>query len=77
MNGDYICLFRVIYYTDERNMEEHGFCLANSFADAVKYLENELYGKDLIEITHMELLDTCPVLSKDTWDRMRKELNEG
>ena len=77
MNGDYICLFRVIYYTDERNMEEHGFCLADSFADAVKYLENELYGKDLIEITHMELLDTCPVLSKDTWDRVRKELSEG
>lgn len=77
MNGDYICLFRVIYYTDERNMEEYGFCLADSFTDAVKYLENELYGKDLIEITHMELLDTCPVLSKDTWDRVRKELNEG
>lgn len=77
MNRDYICLFSVIYYTDEGNVEEHGFCHADSFVDAVKYLENELYGKDLIEITHMELIDACPVLSKDTWDCMRKELNEG
>lgn len=77
MNRDYICLFSVICYIDEENVEEHGFCHADSFVDAVKYLENELYCKNLIEITHMELIDACPVLSKDTWDRVRRELNEG
>ena len=41
------------------------------------YLETELYGNNLVEITHIELLDTCPVLSKETWELMRKELNEG
>ena len=78
MSGDYICLFKVLYNDPEgKNVEECGFCLADSFVDAVKYLEEKLYGQDLIEIHHMELLDACPVLSKDTWDKMREELNAG
>ena len=78
MSGDYICLFKVLYNDpDGKNVEECGFCLADSFADAVKYLEEKLYGQDLVEIHHMELLDTCPVLSKETWDKMREELNAG
>ena len=78
MSGDYICLFKVLYNDPEgKNVEECGFCLADSFVDAVKYLEEKLYGQDLVEIHHMELLDTCPVLSKDTWDKMREELNAG
>lgn len=77
MNRDYICMFSVIVNNGEENVEEYGFCHADSFVDAVKYLENELYCKACIEITHMELVDACPILSKDTWDCMRKELNEG
>ncbi len=78
MNGSYICLFKVLYNNpDGNNIEECGFCLADSFVDAVKYLEEKLYGQDLIEIHHMELLDACPVLSKETWDKMREELNAG
>ena len=78
MKGGYICLFKVLYNDpDGKNVEECGFCLADSFVDAVKYLEEKLYGQDLVEIHHMELLDTCPVLSKDTWDKMREELNAG
>lgn len=78
MNGDYICLFKVLYHDSEgNNREECGFCLADSFVDAVKYLEEKLYGQDLVEIHHMELLDACPVLSKETWDKMREELNAG
>jgi hypothetical protein len=78
MKGNYICLFKVLYNDpDGKNVEECGFCLADSFVDAVKYLEEKLYGQDLVEIHHMELLDTCPVLSKETWEQMRKELNAG
>lgn len=77
MNENYICMFSVIINADEGYAEDYGFCPANSFVDAVKYLENKLYGTDLIEITHMELIEACPVVSKDTWDRMRKELSEG
>lgn len=78
MKSDFICLFKVLYNDpDGNNVEECGFCLADSFVDAVKYLEEKLYGQDLIEIHHMELLDTCPVLSKETWELMRKELNAG
>ena len=73
----YICLFRVLYNdTDGNNVEECGFCFADSFVDAVEYLEGPLYGEDLIEIRHLELLDTCPTLSRETWEAMKKELNE-
>lgn len=74
---DYICLFKVLYNNaDNEDVEECGFCFADSFAEAVKYLEEELYKCDLVEIRHMELLDTCPTLSKETWEIMQKELNE-
>lgn len=72
-----ICLFKVLYYDDVagQNKTECGFCFADNFVDAVKYLENELYGDNLIEIHHLELLDTCPVVSEGIWEGMRKDLN--
>jgi hypothetical protein len=74
---DYICLFKVLYNnTDCQNVEECGFCFADSFTEAVKYLEEELYKCDLVEIRHIELLDTCPTLSAETWETMKKELRE-
>ena len=48
---------------------------ANSFADASDYLERVLYGEDLVQICHMELLDTCPIFTKETWELIQKELN--
>ena len=72
----YICLFKVIYNDkDGQNVEECGFLFADTFADAAKYLEKQLYGEDLMEIRHLELLDTCPILSSSTWDKVREELN--
>lgn len=72
----YICLYGVIYNDEEGvNKPDYGFLFANSFADAADYLEKVLYGEELVEITHMELLDTCPVISKETWDILRKDLN--
>lgn len=76
MDGTYICLYSVIYHDDSgENKEDFGMIFADSFASAAEYLEKVLYGEDLIEITHMELLDTCPIFTKETWDIMRKELN--
>lgn len=75
--GNYICLFRVLYNnTEGENVEDCGFCFADNFAGAAKYLEEELYREDLMEILHMELLDTCPTVSRELWDAMRKEMNE-
>lgn len=72
----YICLYSVIYNDEEGvNKPDYGFLFANSFADAADYLEKVLYGEELVEITHMELLDTCPVIAKETWDVLRKDLN--
>jgi hypothetical protein len=74
---EYICLFKVLYNnSDCQNVEECGFCFADSFTEAVKYLEEELYKCDLVEIRHIELLDTCPTLSAETWETMKKELRE-
>lgn len=77
MNGAYVCLFKVLYNDPHgKNVEECGFCFADTFAGASEYLEKELYGNDLMEIRHLELLDTGPILSAETWEAMRKELNE-
>lgn len=72
----FICLFEV-QYLDEVNIEtksECGMIFASSFEDAAHYLEQELYGDNLLKITHLELLDTSPIFSKDLWSKMRKEL---
>ncbi len=72
----YICLYSVIYNNESGdNVPDYGMIFANSFTEAAEYLETILYGEDLMEITHMELLDTCPVFTKDTWELIRKELN--
>lgn len=76
--GDYICMFKVLVYDTitEENVVEHGMCFADSFASAAAYLEKTLYGEELIEIQHLELFDTCPVFSAETWNTMKKELSE-
>lgn len=72
----FICMYSVIYNDESGvNKEDYGMIFANSFADAADYLEKVIYGEDLIEITHMELLDTCPIFTKGTWELMKKELN--
>jgi hypothetical protein len=73
----YIALFKVLYNNYDGNAtEECGFCFADSFVDVVKYLEDTLYDEDLIEIRHIELCETCPIISEETWNAMQKELRE-
>ena len=72
----FICLFEVQYF-DEVNIEtknECGMIFTDSFENAAHYLEREIYGDNLLKITHLELLDTSPVFSKGLWNKMRKEL---
>lgn len=77
MIKNYIALFKVLYNdSDGKDVEECGFCFADSFVDVVKYLEESLYKEDLIEIRHIELIETCPVVSSETWALMQKELRE-
>lgn len=74
----YICLFEVQYF-DEVSTEtknECGMIFADSFEDAARYLEREIYGENLLKITHLELLDTSPIFSKDLWSKMREELTK-
>lgn len=76
MIKNYIALFKVLYNDANGNdVEECGFCFADSFFDVAKYLEDNLYGNDLIEIRHIELIEACPTISAETWDILRKELN--
>ena len=73
----YICLYSVIYNDEDGNNKiDYGMIFANGFADASGYLERVLYGEDLVQICHMELFDTCPVFSKETWEMIQKELND-
>lgn len=75
---NYVCLFKVLYWNDAvgANVEECGFCLAESFTQVTEYLEKHLYGDDLMEIRHIELFDTCPTVSPETWEKMKKDLEE-
>ena len=76
MIKNYIAFFKVLYNNcDGENVEKCGFCFADSFVDVVKYLEENLYGKDLIEIHHIELIENAPIVSNATWEAMIKDLN--
>lgn len=74
--GDYICLFKVLVWDEleEVNKVEQGFCFANTFTQAVEWLENTLYGDNLMEIQHLELFDTCPVVNIEVWNALKKDL---
>lgn len=75
---EYICLFKVLAWDDIEgiNKVEQGFCFANTFAEAAEWLEKTLYGENLMEIQHLELLDTCPVVDAEVWNALKKNLEE-
>lgn len=73
---NYICMYSVIYINaDGEQQTDYGMIFADSFVDGVDQLERVLYGEDLVSIAHMELIETCPIFSKELWEQMRKELN--
>lgn len=76
--GNYVCLYKVYFYDEVggENKEECGFCLTESLTQVVSWLENTLYGSSLLEIRYMELFETCPIVSPDTFTMMKKDLEE-
>lgn len=76
-NLKYTCVYSVIYLNEDGVGEKaSGITFADTFADAAHQLETEIFGNDLISITNIELYDVCPLLSDETINLIRKELNE-
>lgn len=75
---EFVCLYSIDYYNSvtEKTETEYGLIFADSFTDAVKTLEEDIYGDDLVKINEIELLDTIPHFSKEVYALIKKELNE-
>lgn len=74
-NYEYVCLYSVVYNnSDGDNKIESGLIYASSFTHAVRILEENLYGVDLVKILSVELYDTTAVFSNSTMELIRKEL---
>ena len=72
---DYVCLYSVIYNDPDGNdRKENGLIYATNFTHAVRILEDNLYGADLVKILSVELYDTSAVFSDSTMELIRKEL---
>ena len=57
---DYMAYFVVKYCCDGQIRTEAGFYPANTFTEAVGYLE-AFYGEDLVTIKHLEIMDCMMV----------------
>lgn len=75
---EFVCLYSIDYYNSvsEKTETEYGLIFADNFTDAVKTLEEDIYGNDLIKINEIELLDTIAKFSKEVYALIKKELNE-
>ena len=65
--GNWFITFSVKWFKETGNgvtkvlEDDHGILYANSFAEAVRYLE-EYYGEDLDSITHLRFIEEAPLL---------------
>lgn len=75
---EFVCLYSIDYYNSvtEKTETEYGLIFADSFTDAVKTLEEDIYGDNLVKINEIELLDTIAQFSKELYALIKKELNE-
>lgn len=75
---EFVCLYSIDYYNSvtEKTETEYGLIFADSFTDAVKTLEEDIYGDDLVKINEIELLDIIAQFSKELYALIKKELNE-
>lgn len=75
---EFVCLYSIDYYNSvtEKTETEYGLIFADSFTDAVKTLEEDIYGDDLVKINEIELLDTIAQFSKELYALVKKELNK-
>lgn len=75
---NYVCMYiiEVANIKENETEEVYGLLEADSFTDAIKELEDNLYGDDLLSIKEMELLDTASIeFSKEVYALVKKELN--
>lgn len=78
MSMDFVCMYKcTVYFEGEESSHvECGMFQTSSLTAAVDYLENVVYGGDLLEINHLELFDALPIFSENTWNLIKEELNE-
>lgn len=75
---NYVCLFSVDYIDIENETKtEYGLIYADDFRDAMNQLEGHIYGDDLVKINSMELFDTSAVFTKEVFDLVHKEIEQG
>ena len=75
---NYVCLFSVEYINIENETKtEYGLIYADDFRDAMNQLEGHIYGDDLVKINSMELFDTTAVFTKEVFDLIHKEIEQG
>lgn len=75
---NYVCLFSVEYIDIENETKtEYGLIYADDFRDAMNQLEGHMYGDDLVKINSMELFDTSAVFTKEVFDLVHKEIEQG
>lgn len=75
---NYVCLFSVEYINiDNETKTEYGLIYADDFRDAMNQLEGHIYGDDLVKINSMELYDTTAVFTKEVFNIIRKEIEQG
>lgn len=75
---NYVCLFSVEYIDIENETKtEYGLIYADDFRDAMNQLEGHIYGDDLVKINSMELFDTTAVFTKEVFNIIRKEIEQG
>ena len=75
---NYVCLFSVEYVNiDNETKTEYGLIYADDFRDAMNQLEGHIYGDDLVKIKSMELFDTSAVFTKEVFDLVHKEIEQG
>jgi vacuolar-type H+-ATPase subunit C/Vma6 len=70
-----ICLYSIDYYDGEKTRTAYGLISADSYTTAIQYLENTLYGDDLIKINALELFDTIPEFPKEIYEKLIDHFN--
>lgn len=75
---NYVCLFSVEYIDIENETKtEYGLIYADDFRDAMNQLEGHIYGDDLVKINSMELFEATAVFTKEVFDLIHKEIEQG
>ena len=74
MLRSYTAYFIVEVYDGEQSRKDAGFVPANSFGEAMDYIE-EYYGKELVIVHHLEILDISMLtMTVETAEHLLEEI---